>query len=175
MIKERIMKSLSALSLAILGLSFVFPVFASHDSTHALTDEQWQQVEKNLELIDAVNYVPTLLPVIMRNQDALMLTSEQLAHFRDWRKHNYVNMVNTMNEIITTRVDIKRASLDASVSGEKLQSMLDHAHELQKKLMTIKLSCRKMLVDSFNDEQWENFAFVASDNPKLAAFFADYR
>ena len=84
-------------------------------------------------------------------------------------------MVNTMNEIIQMRVEIKRASLDASVSGEELQSMLDRTHDAQKRLMSIKLSCRKMLVESFNAEQWENFAFVASDNPKLAAFFADYK
>lgn len=165
------MKSLSVLCLTLLYLFITQPVVAAHDSTHPLTDEEWQRVEKNLELIDAVNYVPTLLPVIMRNQDALMLTSEQLQHFRDWRKENYVTMVNTMNEIIKMRVEIKRASLDASVSGEELQSMLDRAHVLQKRLMTIKLSCRKMLVESFDNEQWESFAFVASDYPKLAAFF----
>ena len=165
------MKSLSVLYLCLLYFFITQSVVAAHDSTHPLTDEQWQQVEKNLELIDSVNYVPTLLPVIMRNQDALMLTSEQLRHFRDWRKENYVPMVNTMNEIIQMRVEIKRASLDASVSGEELQSMLDRAHDAQKRLMSIKLSCRKMLVESFDGEQWENFAFVASDYPKLAAFF----
>ena len=40
---------------------------------------------------------------------------------------------------------------------------------LHKKLIKIKLSCRKMLVDSFTEEQWDNFAFAVADNPKLAS------
>jgi len=79
-------------------------------------------------------------------------------------------MVNTMNEIIKARIEIKKASLDANISGEALQAMQDEAHALQKKLMSIKLSCRSMLVKSFTEEQWDNFAFVVSDQPKLSAF-----
>lgn len=149
---------------------FASPALASHDSTHPLSNEEWEQVEKNLTLIDSLNYIPTLLPVIMRNQDTLQLTQEQLDHFREWRKENYVPMVNTMNEIIKARIDIKKASLNANVSAEELQAMQDEAHALQKKLMSIKLSCRTMLVKSFTDEQWDNFAFVVSDQPKLSAF-----
>lgn len=149
---------------------FASPAMASHDSTHPLSNEEWKHVEKNLTLIDSLNYIPTLLPVIMRNQDALQLTQEQLDHFREWRKENYVPMVNTMNEIIKARIEIKKASLDANISGEALQAMQDEAHALQKKLMSIKLSCRSMLVKSFTEEQWDNFAFVVSDQPKLSAF-----
>ena len=149
---------------------FASPAVASHDSTHPLSNEEWMHVEKNLAMIDSLNYIPTLLPVIMRNQDALQLTQKQLDHFRAWRKENYVPMVNTMNDILKARIEIKKASLDASVSGEELQAMQDQAHALQKKLMSIKLSCRTMLVKSFTEEQWDNFAFVVSDQPKLSAF-----
>jgi hypothetical protein len=149
---------------------FASPAAASHDSTHPLSNEEWIHVEKNLAMIDSLNYIPTLLPVIMRNQDALQLTQKQLDHFRAWRKENYVPMVNTMNDILKARIEIKKASLDASVSGEELQAMQDQAHALQKKLMSIKLSCREMLVKSFTEEQWDNFAFVVSDQPKLSAF-----
>ncbi len=149
---------------------FASPAAASHDSTHPLSNEEWIHVEKNLAMIDSLNYIPTLLPVIMRNQDALQLTQKQLDHFRAWRKENYVPMVNTMNDILKARIEIKKASLDASVSGEELQAMQDQAHALQKKLMSIKLSCRTMLVKSFTEEQWDNFAFVVSDQPKLSAF-----
>jgi hypothetical protein len=149
---------------------FASPAVASHDSTHPLSNEEWIHVEKNLAMIDSLNYIPTLLPVIMRNQDALQLTQKQLDHFRAWRKENYVPMVNTMNDILKARIEIKKASLDASVSGEELQAMQDQAHALQKKLMSIKLSCRTMLVKSFTEEQWDNFAFVVSDQPKLSAF-----
>ena len=41
--------------------------------------------------------------------------------------------------------------------------------ELQRQLLTIKLSCRELVTTSFTDAQWENFAFVVADNPKFAS------
>ena len=76
------------------------PLWAMHESGHDLSNEEWLIVKNRIELLDSLNYMPTLLPTIMRNRDILQLTDQQIKSFRDWRKEHYANMVNTMNEII---------------------------------------------------------------------------
>jgi hypothetical protein len=78
-------------------------------------------------------------------------------------------MVMVMNTIINKRVDFKKASLNPKTSEVELVEMQSNILSLHKKLLEIKLSCRKMLVDSFTEEQWDNFAFAVADNPKLAS------
>ena len=146
------------------------PLWAVHESGHDLTDEQWSVIESQVALLDDINYMPTLLPTIMRNRDVLQLTDLQIQTFRDWRKHHYGNMVKTMNNIIEQRIAFKKAALNPGVSDQGLIDMQNDILITQKKLLEIKLTCRKMLVDSFTDDQWDNFAFVVADHPKLASF-----
>ena len=161
---------LRLLFLAFLSILTTNPVFAIHDSTHPLAEKDWMALEKNLSLMDSMNFMPTLLPVIMKNQDTLHLTKDQLEHFRVWRKENYVPMINTMQSIVAARIAFKKASLNANIGSKQLEEMQDKVLALQKKLLSIKLSCREVVMKSFTEEQWENFAFVVSDNPKLSAF-----
>jgi hypothetical protein len=79
-------------------------------------------------------------------------------------------MVNIMNKIIESRVDFKKAALNPDVSNDELFEMQNNILALQKNLLKIKLNCRKTLVDTFTDEQWDNFVFVLSDHPKYASF-----
>ena len=146
------------------------PLWAVHESGHDLTDKEWSVIESQVALLDDINYMPTLLPTIMRNRDVLQLTDQQIQSFRDWRKHHYGNMVNTMNTIIEKRIAFKKAALNPGVSDQGLIDMQNDILITQKKLLEIKLTCRKMLVDSFTDDQWDNFAFVVADHPKLASF-----
>lgn len=146
------------------------PLWAVHESGHDLTDEEWSVIESKVALLDDINYMPTLLPTIMRNRDVLQLTDQQIRSFRVWRKHHYGNMVNTMNQIIEKRIAFKKAALNPRVSDQGLIDMQNDILITQKKLLEIKLTCRKMLVDSFTDDQWDNFAFVVADYPKLASF-----
>ena len=139
-----------------------------HESEHDLSDEVWLIVMGRLELLDSINYLPTLLPTIMRHRDVLELTKEQISSFRNWRKHNYGNMVGIMNLIINKRVEFKKASLNPESTEEQLIVMQNDILGTHKKLLEIKLSCRKLLVDSFTEEQWDNFAFAVADHPKLA-------
>jgi hypothetical protein len=113
--------------------------------------------------------MPTLLPTIMRNRDTLALTEEQINSFRAWRKKNYTNMVNIMNEIIEKMVQFRVESLSPDMSNEHLLSFQAEIHDLQRQLLKLKLSCRELVMTSFTDQQWENFAFIVSDNPKLAS------
>ena len=51
----------------------------------------------------------------------------------------------------------------------KLLAFQSDIQELQVQLLKIKLSCRELIMTTFTDEQWDNFAFIISDNPKLAS------
>ena len=146
------------------------PLWAMHESGHDLSDEEWLIVKGRIELLDSLNYMPTLLPTIMRNRDVLQLTDQQIKSFRDWRKQHYGNMVKTMNEIIEKRVAFKKVALDPKTSSDELLEMQNDILVLQKKLLEIKLTCRNMLVNTFTEEQWGNFAFVVADQPGIASF-----
>jgi len=78
---------------------------AKHNSDHPLSPEDWNEVKEKVELLEAAGLMPTLLPVILSNRDALQLTDKQVSAFRAWRKKNYTNMVNIMNEIIEKMVE----------------------------------------------------------------------
>jgi len=143
-------------------------VQANHNSNHPLSDQDWKEVMEKVVLLEDSGLMPTLLPVIMRNQDTLQLTDEQVNAFRTWRKKNYTNMVNIMNKLIEKMVQFRIDSLSPDISGNQLLAFQTEIQELQRELLKIKLSCRELVMTTFTDEQWENFAFVVSDNPKLA-------
>jgi len=144
-------------------------VLAKHDSDHPLTAADWKEVMEKVVLLEDSGLMPTLLPVIMRNKDTLELTGEQVSAFRAWRKKNYTHMVNIMNKIIETSVQFRVAALSPRVTSDHLYALQTDIHELQRQLLKIKLSCRELVTASFTDTQWENFAFVVADNPKLAS------
>ena len=145
------------------------PCLAAHDSDHPLTAADWKKVMEKVILLEDTGLMPTLLPVIMRNRDTLALTEEQVAAFRAWRKINYTNMVNIMNEIIEKMVQFRVESLSPDVTKDHLLSFQSEIHDLQRELLMLKLSCRELVITTFTDEQWESFAFVVADNPKLAS------
>ena len=155
-----------------LFLAFFFvctTALAKHDSDHPLTDDDWKEVMEKVILLEDSGLMPTLLPVIMRNRDTLELTNEQVNAFRAWRKKNYTHMVNVMNEIIEKSVQFRVAALSPNVTSNHLYVLQAEIQESQRQLLKIKLSCRELVTTSFTDEQWENFAFVVADNPKLAS------
>jgi hypothetical protein len=145
------------------------PVQAKHNSDHPLSAEDWKEVMDKVVLLEDSGLMPTLLPVIMKNQDTLQLTTEQLNTFRAWRKKNYTNMVNIMNKIIEKMVEFRVDSLSPGITGEQLLASQSEIQKLQRQLLEIKLSCRELVMTTFTDEQWENFAFVIADNPRLAS------
>ena len=144
-------------------------VLASHNSDHPLSADEWKEVMGKVVLLEDSGLLPTLLPTIMRNRDMLELTDEQVNAFRAWRKKNYTNMVNVMNEIIEKMVQFRVESLSPSITSDHLFAYQSEIHDLQRQLLTIKLSCREVVMTTFTDEQWDNFSFVIADIPKLAS------
>jgi hypothetical protein len=155
-----------------LFLAFLFicsTAQAKHDSNHPLTAEDWKEVMDKVVLLEGSGLMPTLLPVIMRNRDTIELTDEQVNSFRAWRKKNYTHMVNIMNETIEKSVEFRVAALSPRITSDQLYVFQSEIQELQRELLKKKLSCRELVTTSFTDAQWENFAFVIADNPKLAS------
>ena len=158
-----------------LFLAFLFictTAQAKHDSNHPLTAEDWKEVMDKVVLLESSGLMPTLLPVIMRNKDTLELNEEQINSLRAWRKKNYTNMVNVMNEIIEKSVQFRVAALSPRITSDDLYVLQSEIQDLQRQLLKIKTSCRELVTTSFTDTQWENFAFVVADNPKLASLMS---
>jgi len=133
-----------------------------------LTDEEWESIREHAVLLDKVTFIPSLLPVIMKHRDAIGLSNGQKAAFRDWRKKNYQRMVDIMNEVIELRIALSKAALDPSVDNGKLISQQQEILQRQGELLHIRLSCRKIVVNTFSPEQWSSFAFVLEEYPNLA-------
>jgi hypothetical protein len=150
-------------------LLLLTPVQAKHNSEHALSAQDWEDIMGKVVLLEDSGLMPMLLPIIMGNRDALQLTDEQVRAFRSWRKKNYTNMVNIMNRIIEQKVQFRIESLSPNVSSENLIAFQSEIQELQRQLLKIKLTCREQVMATFTADQWENFAFIISDNPKLAS------
>jgi len=156
-----------------IALIFVaFAAHAKHDSDHPLSPDDWEMVMEKVVLLEGSGLMPTLLPVIMGNRDTLQLTEDQISAFNTWRKKNYTHVINLMNEILEKKVRFRIEALSPATTGDHLVELQLEIQEMQRKLMKLKLSCRKLVVTTFTEEQWENFSFVVSDNPRLASLLS---
>ena len=73
-----------------------------------------------------------------------------------------------MSEIIEKKVQFSVEALSPSIPNNRLLTFQSEIQNLQRQVLEIKLSCRNLVMTTFTGEQWENFAFVVSDHPKLA-------
>lgn len=133
-----------------------------------LSDRQWERIHSQVSLLDSVAYFPSLLPVIMKHRDEIGLTEQQVAAFRHWRRDNYQQMVDLMNEIIQRRIELSKASLDASIGDQEILDRQKEIFDLQSSLIRLRLSCRRIVMTTFQEEQWNNLRFVLEAYPRLA-------
>ena len=156
----------------IASLFFFTPVQAKHKSDHPLSPEDWKEIMEKVVLLEDSGLLPTLLPVIMSNRDTLQLSDNQVTAFRTWRRENYTNVINIMNQILEIKVRFRVEALSPHTSESRLLALQSDIQELQRQLLKIKLSCRDLVMTTFTDEQWDNFAFVVSDYPQLASLLS---
>jgi hypothetical protein len=142
---------------------------AVHNGEPPLFTGDWKTIGDNVDLLEPSGLMPMLMPTIMLNRDALQLTDEQVNAFHAWRKKNYSNMVNVMNVIVDKMVQFRIASLSPDITNERMVALQSEIQDLQRQALVIKLSCRKLIMATFTDAQWEDFAFVVADDPKLAS------
>lgn len=132
--------------------------------------EKMKELKEQLSLLEGKAFMPTILPVIMKNKEALQLTKEQEEHFVHWRKDHLKNVLSTMTSIIEKHIQFKKMSLNPDITSEELLGLQSEIFELQKSVLKLKLECREHLVHSFSQEQWDDFSFILSEHPALASF-----
>ena len=127
-------------------------------------DENEQlEIETYVSKLDKINYLPSLLPVIMENSDVIELSDEQMETLLAWRESNRLDIISAMNDVVKKRIAIKEAALSPDVSSARLIQMQNEAFRVQREILEYKLSCRDLVVDTFNRENWEEFYFVLAE------------
>ena len=159
----------------VLSVSLSFFVVTAEAENSApdkeLAPESWELLRNKMLLLNNISYLPSLLPIIMKNRHALELTTAQVSAFHQWRREHFQDMVHTMNMIIEKRIALSQAAVQPEVSAEALVAMQDEIFTLQRKLFELRLSCRELVTGTFTEEQWLNFAFVAAEDPQIAGLF----
>ena len=135
-------------------------------SAVAATDNDEVKIDrhKNLEKLDKTNFLPSLLPVILENSDVIELTDKQVETLLEWRKVNRGDVIATMNEIARKRVEIKEAALSPDISSARLIQMQNEVFRLQRIVLEYKLSCRDLIINTFNTNNWEGFYLVLAES-----------
>lgn len=120
-------------------------------------------LQQQAEKLDKINYLPALLPVILDNRDVIELTDNQFDTLLTWRESNRLDVIEVMNEIVRKRVEIKKAALSPEVSAFTLRKMQSDVFNLQRAVMEYKLSCRELVINTFDRNNWDGFYFVLAE------------
>ncbi|MEJ2576295.1 MAG: hypothetical protein P8106_06315, partial [Gammaproteobacteria bacterium] len=84
--------------------------------------------------------------------------------FREWRNKYRVPLIHAMNRIIQERIAFQRIALNPRTSEDVLRAKQNEIFKLHEKVLKYQLSCRRTILDTFTDEQWDNFRFVLTEN-----------
>ena len=120
-------------------------------------------IELYIEKLDKINFLPGMLPLIIENSDVIELTDEQLNILLAWRKSNSDFLLKTMNNIARKRVEIKQSALSPEISSARLIQMQNKIFRLQRVMLEHKLSCRELVIKTFNRNNWEGFFLVLAE------------
>ena len=145
------------LILCLIALISVSAGADTKNGEHSL--EQHQYIEK----LDSVNFLPSLLPVIIENSDFIELTDTQLQTLLQWRDNNRDDVIHAMNEVARKRLEIKESALSPEVSSSRLIQMQNEVFRLQREVLEYKLSCRDLVINTFNSKNWEGFFLVLAE------------
>jgi len=139
-----------------------------HGNQQYISQQQANQqaehkVAAQLTEIDRINYLPSLLPMIINNADIIELEPDQLDALIAWRTRNREAVIADMNEIVSLRVAIKQAAVLPNTTPEQLVAFQDEIFRLQRNVLEYKLSCRDLVFDTFDQNNWEGFQMVLAD------------
>lgn len=131
-------------------------------ATAEVSDEN-ENIEQYAEKLDKLSFLPGLLPVIIENSNVIGLTDEQLDTLLAWRSSNSDLLIETSNNIARKRVEIKQAAISPNVSSARLIQMQNEIFRLQRAMLEHKLSCRELVINTFNRKNWDGFFLVLAD------------
>lgn len=143
-------------------------VFISLSTTATAETERNQRTpdldqHQYMEKLDKVSFLPSLLPVIIENSDVIELTETQLQTLLEWRDENRDDVIGAMNEVARKRLEIKEAALSPEVSSSRLIQMQNEVFRLQREVLEYKLSCRDLVINTFNRNNWEGLFLVLAE------------
>lgn len=124
----------------------------------------WDLAKERMKMLSQMGYHPFLMPLIMENRDVIGLSNDQVKVFREWRNNYRVPLIHAMNRIIQERINFQRIALNPHTREEVLLAKQNEIFKLHEKVLNYQLSCRRTILDTFNDEQWDNFRFVLTEN-----------
>ena len=148
------------LFLMLTGLS----VAADESAKGSVDPIDWDKAKKQMAMLSQMGYHPFLMPLIMENRDVIGLNNAQVKVFREWRNKYRVPLIHAMNRIIQERTDFQRISLNPKTREEVLRAKQEQIFKLHRKVLEYQLSCRRNILDTFTDKQWEEFRFVLTEN-----------
>lgn len=124
----------------------------------------WKLAQQRMSMLSQMGYHPFLMPLIMENRDMLGLTKQQIGAFKDWRNKYRVPLIHSMNQIINERVAFQRIALNPNTSEDVLLAKQSEIFKLHRKVLKYQMSCRRNILDTFTEEQWDNFRFLLVEN-----------
>lgn len=128
-------------------------------------------VSKNqMALLGQKSFMPTLLPIILKNRQQLELTEEQTKSFFEWRDAYYKQTIDIMSVIVQKHIAFKKLSLKPEGTTEELLKLQQEIFDLQRKVLEMKLNCRERIINTFTEEQWDNFNFILSEHPTIFSY-----
>jgi len=142
---------------------FIFLLLADSAIAESGVNAEKAERHRYIEKLDKINFLPSLLPVIIENSDVIELSDEQIAVLLQWRDNNREDVIAVMNQIAGKRVEIKQAALSPAVSSARLIQMQNEVFRLQRKVLEYKLSCRDLVINTFNRNNWEGFYLVLAE------------
>jgi len=138
---------------------------AAGESGHSDLDLiDWDLAKERMKMLSQMGYHPFLMPLIMENRDMIGLSNDQVKVFRDWRNEYRVPLIHAMNRIIQERINFQRIALNPDTREEVLLAKQNEIFKLHEKVLNYQLSCRRTILDTFNEEQWDNFRFVLTES-----------
>jgi len=128
-------------------------------------------VSKNqMALLSQKAFMPTLLPIILKNRQQLELTEEQKNSFFQWRDTYYKQTIDIMAQIVQKHIAFKKLALKPEGTTAELLKIQQEIFDLHRKVLEMKLDCRERIVNTFTEEQWDNFNFILTEHPQIFSY-----
>lgn len=96
---------------------------------------------------------PSLMPILVKQADALGLTAEQQAKLADWRKVAQPGREKLEKDIAAGRLAVNQAMLDGKNNSD-VQKLMRDVQRKEIKLVVGKLACRDNAKKILTPEQW---------------------
>ena len=107
---------------------------------------------------------PSLMPILVKQADALDLTAQQQTQLADWRKVAQPGREKLEKEIAAGRLAVNQAMLDGKNNND-VQKLMRDVQRKEIKLVVGKLACRDNAKKVLTPEQWSKLIALYQAQP----------